>query len=126
MITTTLEQSKRLKELGAPQDTELCWFHHVDKENETDYELGFMDYKKNWSIDIAAYTLSELIDWILQGFEGNFCLDTQDNHSEWYATIMPYDSKAICGDTSKSPLDACFALAVALKLPTHEATNPKV
>lgn len=71
MNLTTLEQSKNLKEWGAPQDTSHYWFdvlsddgkekgHYILREADWKYDAGEFGGDKA----IAAYDLESLIAWL--------------------------------------------------------------
>lgn len=65
MITTNLEQSKRLNDLGTPQDTYFFWNPHLDFHNHfDDYQLEITNRTMSNKPVYAAYTLSELIEWL--------------------------------------------------------------
>lgn len=127
-ITTTLEQSKRLKVLGAPQDTH---FHYEVAHERNDLQkkgATFLVFKetppkevtdtKNSWYRYAAYTIGELIDWLGDGvmiYHRNLFEDEigcAGGDKGWYANIGMGEKEVGNHDT---PLDALVALAEAVK-----------
>lgn len=128
MKTTTLEQSKRLKELGAPQDTYHQWFNH-HQTNDSQWELEQRDWKWLKAVCLeqapsaeyyAAYTLEELIEWL----PSEYVKDVKYYfHLDWigqkwlagYSDSDMKDDKSIQNCSGKTPLEACYNLAIAVK-----------
>lgn len=124
MITTTLEQSQNLKELGAPQNTQFYW---VKSETEEVYALYFSEYLNDHPLTFAAYTLDELIEWL--GDDLNTL--TNANSDEWTAgNFWVFDDCGFIGAIGKgnTPLEAVYALADPLvgleQKPTNLKDNP--
>jgi hypothetical protein len=116
MITTNLEQSRKLKELGAPQNTELGWFERLDY-SFCDWTLD-KDGERSVNYTVAAYTLSDLIEWLGYSFTSLY-RESGLAPGNWSATkevpgsSMPYsDAITRYGET---PIDALVALAEAIK-----------
>ncbi len=115
-ITVSLEQAKRLKEWGAPQNTEFNWIIVDDGpqvfHNSKEFELS--DYKFAIYKGCAAYTLSELLEWL--GDDFNQIRNMHDDYRGRYAAYNYTDNRdeyaEAYGDT---PLDAVFALCEAVK-----------
>ncbi len=64
-LVTTLEQSKQLKEWGAPQDT--CFGYYGDEL----YLSGDMENRRYYHLvakSSAAYTFQELVEWLGDDF----------------------------------------------------------
>ena len=116
-LVTTLEQSERLKEWGAPQDTYL--FHLPEAIHKQNGEvIHSHTIRIRGKIDIstyeavAAYTLQELIEWIGDGFvsvsqdifEGN-------KKGRWFAVCRNPTS----GGRGHTSLEAVFNLCKDIK-----------
>ena len=111
MITTTLEQSNRLKELGAPQEvSHYSWYK--DEKWQGPYsrlewdEIGYGNEKR-----YAAYTLSELIEWLGDDFH---FLQRKDNGLFYCISAFEKEVQTLYGPGA-TPLDAVFALCEAVK-----------
>lgn len=114
MITTDPTQSKRLKELGAPQDTYFVYVEGTETAlpNSILYNLD--------QIICHAYTLGELIEWLGDHFGGMGWQKTAQGEKEFIAreSLVSWikhegsDQKEGFGAT---PLDAVVALAEAVK-----------
>lgn len=108
MNLTTLEQSKKLKEWGAPQDTERSWYLNPYNVNtdfilETTSKVADVRYLERY----AAYDLESLIGWLGYSFRG-------------LATMKDLDYTAMGMDfqfQSNTPLEAVYALAEAIHQP---------
>ena len=61
-ITTSLELSKKLKEVGFPQDTYFYWSKNMDLVHWRVENREF--YKVDLRTDIAAPTAEELLEWL--------------------------------------------------------------
>lgn len=124
MITTTLEQSRRLKELGAPQDTYFCWYKdksHAEIPPWIWNPTEMSEFQRSSSeVPLASsYTLDELIEWI--GYDVTF-LSRQSTMSPgmWSATREVPGSKMFGDDVTKygeTPLEAVYNLCIAIKSP---------
>lgn len=113
MITTTLKQSKRLKELGAPQDTVFAYRDGVLLLNN--YDIAYVEHKEI----IPCYTLSELIEWLPKEIDGYIlALVPVNNLQEWEAIYLAKKGEPLHGDgfaVGKTPLEAVYNLAIAVK-----------
>jgi len=101
---TTIEQSKKLIELGIDVNTADLWWNYDDTEYPSvDYNIGF--HKKHKE-DIPAWSLSALLglmeQWTLNGF-ANGKFNCRDGRVDKYALV----------DTC--PLDAAFEMTCWLK-----------
>lgn len=116
MNTTTLEQSKKLKEWGAPQDTSFHWMLNIDKsgkQSTPEHLLVFnKEHPKNWkfnpTIDYAAYSLEELIVWLGDDFTD--VTRSRDGETTWFTAFSDTHGSRE-GDTL---LEAVFNLAQAI------------
>ena len=116
MNITSLEQSKKLKEWGAPQDTSHYWFdvlsddgkekgHYVLREADWKYDAGEFGGDKA----IAAYDLESLILWLGKDFDSVFkipdvyCAQGINQHYK-------YDD---------TPLEAVYGLARSIHQPNE-------
>lgn len=117
-IVTSLEQSKRLKELGAPIGTYFWWFDiRSDDGTKPGYVLREFDtkYDAGSAKGIAAYTLSELIDWL--GHDFGILIMIDPDQWECHAGIIYPQDEAMKSEIGKTPLDAVYNLAIAVKDP---------
>lgn len=85
----TLEQAKKLKELGILQES-LCWYvHHLETELVVAFGYSWTDdpgyecYPEKWS----AFNVAEL-GVMLNTFTGN--IRKSDNGDYWYAYLDTY------------------------------------
>lgn len=106
MLTTSLEQSKKLKELGAPQDTILCF----SERGVTWFKEDIVSHPV--IVKCAAYTLQELIEWLGDDFTS---LDSggeiqEKKVSRYYVAT---GKRGYFGGIT--PLEAVYNLAVAIK-----------
>ena len=121
MSLTTLEQSKNLKEWGAPQDTSHYWFdvlsddgkekgHYILREADWKYDAGEFGGDKA----IAAYDLESLIEWLGNDF---CCLWAPMGEGGcWKADGK--DRENVFAKSWVSPLEAVYALAEYMHLTT--------
>ena len=122
-ICTTIEQSKKLVELGIDVNTaDMKWFNgvlmlHFDKEAKENYDKTKYEYIPSWSLS----TLLELTPPYLGEFKDgiDFGLSKSMN-GKWYSAhyIQLNDdgvaifNKTVTGDTA---IDAVFEMVVWLK-----------
>lgn len=104
-LTTNLEQSKLLKEWGAPQNTVYFYgdgtLYMGGKKPPESYVFGKKEY-------CSAYTLQELINWL-----GDDFIDITHNRVDpYYFCYYAREEKMVQGST---PLEAVFLLAQAIK-----------
>lgn len=119
MNTTTLEQSKRLKELGAPQDTYFGWGVFVQGGNmqmAPQYAFKGIDEP----VDCAAYTLEELIEWLPREYikDKKYYFHLDWVGSTWlagYSDSDMKDDKSIQNCSGETPLEAVYNLAIAVR-----------
>lgn len=120
MITTTLEQSQKLKELGAPQDTYFVWCEDVTTFSKGKYKKPYLlkrgsDYAK-LGITVSsrytvAYTLSELIDWLGDDFH-----QLVKYNSFWFAhRTRSYSRDDLPEGAGTTPIEAVYNLTIATK-----------
>jgi len=113
MTVTNLEQSRWLKSVGAPQNTEFQWFKKVVGEGwyllheDSDQFSGGED-------GIAAYDLESLIGWL-----GNDFRAVEKGDVNFWAGVsnIKKESHGIYGRVFRegnTPLEAVFALAEAI------------
>lgn len=121
MITTTLEQSQKLKELGAPQETEHDWYS-ITLSDKTHYrcvprldEAIFSTLGGKTVKEYAAYTLEELIEWLGEDFYKLYHDLAEHPNRAWFAkNVDDLTTNGICA-SGKSALEAVYNLAVAVK-----------
>lgn len=115
--TTSLEQSKRLKELGAPQDTDFKW---CDGTSYDPIQLVKYPPLKNSEI-IAAYTLSELLEWVKTFIKEPEFIRMDIGVMTKLQVVLPTKIGESIMEThriqvdSPTPLDACYKLCIAIK-----------
>lgn len=109
-ITTTLAQSKRLKELGAPAETIFSWINVF----EYGPQVGMSESSPKSRVICRCYTLSELIDWLGGDFQRleKTHMDGNSSYVCDYTHNELGDGKCFYGPT---PIDALVALAEAIK-----------
>lgn len=110
----TLDQCKKLKELGYPQDTFFGWEVLPSGKALLKNALPWPDYadwtKQYGKALIACPTLEELIDWLGEDF---YDLMREDDRT--YTAHMNGDR-----GEGKTPLEAVYNLCVALKEPANQ------
>ena len=115
MNVTTFDQSRKLKEWGAPQDTEKYWCTDL---GELTYSKSCEAYSKATCGDhIAAYDLESLIGWLGDDFKAlqrNAKFHPEAETIPWaaYSTRGEHVGGYFPGD---SAIDALLALAEAVK-----------
>lgn len=131
MITSTLEQSKKLKELGAPQGTCFIWaqtpvpgergFHLAEGRYDIEWQL-LGDFKEiaitMGGEKVSAYTLQELIEWLptqIDGYLFSFMAFSTKKGSPWGAAYLDLDGTSLYDSTGKTPLEAVYNLTIAVK-----------
>lgn len=123
MITTTLEQSERLRQLGAPQNTALFWYVLEDGYDPSNNEIGLVlaidapqEHKGHTftAKRYAAYTLNDLIEWL-----GSDFTDLHRRSAESGFIAKGYRREDLITTPAISegatPLDALVALYEAVK-----------
>lgn len=113
MITTTLEQSKRLKELGAPQDTEFNWImvDNIPELHHSSKEFVLADYKFSVCKECAAHNTDSLIEWL--GDDGS-SLSLSGGYSLYFMAETVRSGFKVQRE-GKTTIDALVALAEAVK-----------
>lgn len=116
MKTTNLEQSKKLKELGAPQDSTWWWVYCPKKslgisdaeyESEDNWEHVLFHRRNNHLEEtIPTYTLDELIEWLGDGFRS---LDYMPISGNWQSSSIETT------EYGATPLEAVYSLCIAVK-----------
>lgn len=117
MNLTTLEQSKKLKEWGAPQDTEKYWSCdkaiYADRSFDNSDMFSLTSQVDEHSIGFAAYDLESLIAWLPQShkvrFSGTLCLQSYPHNKKWRAGYSNGDTWQLWRD-AETPLAAAFEL----------------
>jgi len=104
---TTLEQSKKLKEWGAPQDAGKWWFPHREMETHKLIEWKLLDNRGGSDESVAAYTLSEIIEWL-----GDDFWELQRTANGYGAYPAPHHGFMVA--TQPTLLEAVYALAEAI------------
>ena len=116
MNLTTLEQSKKLKEWGAPQDTAMVW---IDFESEDEWELE----ERNLAMPppdvipwFAAYDLESLIEWLGDDFN-KLRWHPSDYHQKggFMAYNRTENSEVYREGFGVTTLEAVYALVLAIK-----------
>lgn len=121
MLTTNIEDSIKLRDIGAPQDTVFAWNNRQEladmRELFKPVSLNF-DGKKDY---YAAYTLSELIEWLGDDF------GSLQQHQEKYlksdfsaVSVKNHGKEIVCRAFGETPLDALVQLTLAVKTPKEE------
>jgi hypothetical protein len=124
MNVTTLEQSKKLKELGAPQETHFFWnFNDAMPSQGWFLDDEHLAYSEEHTV--SAYTLEELIEWIVGEKRNTFYLEYDDEWSvyeteppkdyKWHARYYPNTPIGFYDVHGETPLEAVYNLAVALR-----------
>jgi hypothetical protein len=115
MKTTNLDQSKKLKAIGAPQETAFGYYNGDLLNLSSDVESR--KYYNLVAKTCAAYTLDELIEWLGDDFQMLARMRKEDTY-RWGAQSTK--KKTAKGDT---PLEAVYNLAVALREKGEKATD---
>ena len=119
MTTTTLEQSKKLKELGMVDSPTLVWIQLKHELTDTknwdtwNLQLTSIVHKASPLSDyniVSAYTLDELIEWL-----GDDYFNLDRSGSDWWATNSYLGEEQNTVAKGGSPLDAVYNLAIAVK-----------
>ena len=120
----SLEQCKKLEELGFPQDG--CDFYWIDYRRETRPPyLAYRTPEETYSAlrvaeEFACPTLDELLDWLQNDYANdinmhNLQLSQVWNKHEWEVHIETAELKCLGCGYGVTPLEAVYELAVAVK-----------
>lgn len=125
-ICTTIEQSKKLIELGIDINiADMFWLNrHIDL-TETKYELCVVD-RSNEHIDffnsyavavdnneiIPAWSLAALLDVLPEGIIANYYVPNLQKENGKYSIAYGNDELLCIAD---NPVDACYELILILK-----------
>ena len=123
-LYTNLEQSKLLKDWGAPPSPEYNWIglQHQETGRESErvfhksYQFELDDEWKRYAIKrlSPAYTLGELIDWLGDSFSAiNYKGNSRFNSFSIHGKKRDIEDSRACGN-GDNPLEAVFNLCRAL------------
>ena len=118
-ICTTIEQSKKLIELGVDISTaDMFWWHNTEEKR---YEASLIDYAFVTDMDIPAWSLSALLGLMPKlyefendpddgGCQPNLCKGWDNN--QWH---IVYRSSIYITEWYDDPIDAAFEMLCWLK-----------
>jgi hypothetical protein len=112
----SLEQCKKLKEIGFPQGTtNTLWYHHEDEIGDIRTDLYTDNEIENLYADthIDAWdcpTLEELIEWLGDDIWSLL-------RKEPGSSFVAHNAYGALKGEGATPLEACYNLAIAVKSP---------
>lgn len=105
MELTTLQESRKLKEWGAPQNTDFTWVKGV-----AGYQTVYGDKNRFGKVEdmYSAYSLEELIEWLGNKFSGLLFVDGK--YEAFYGKPMTDTSQSLYEGYGETPLEAVYNL----------------
>lgn len=126
MITTNLEQSKKLKELGVPQETFLRWEKERLSGKWYTYKTDKVEYIHPNTKWYAAYTLDELIEWLAFHYSPTLWAFRPDGWKEGDVRYRATSAYSGYGEhEGATPLEAVYNLCCAIKEAITTLKQPK-
>ena len=108
-ICTTIEQSRKLVELGIDINTADMYWWYFKKDSRKRYFVGTMDDDFNESDDVPAWSLSALLDILpYPSLHSTFMGWRCDSYNK-------EGTSCIFGEDADNPVDTVFEMVVRLK-----------